>query len=275
MNKMRVGLQLYSIQDAMARDLEAALKSVKEMGYDYVEFDESFGKTPQEFKELLDKYDLECISAHMDYAAFLEESDENIMFLKTIGAKYCAIPWIGVEKHKGHEQYEKTVEDIIRAAKRLKENGIQMLYHNHDFEFEKYEDKYLLDWLYDTIPAELLQPQVDTCWVRYAGVDPSDYLKKYTGRIKVVHLKDFVCKEFAKGPVYELQGISIYPGDKQKANGFEFRPIGQGCQDFPAILKAAQDAGAEYVIVEQDLSTTVSSLESARQSRNYLMALGI
>lgn len=277
MKKFKVGIQLYSLRDEMEKDMDATLKAVKEMGYDCVEFAGYFGKTADEVASLLKKYDLEAVSVHQSYDVFLDKPEENVRYLKTIGAKYCAVPWMGIEKHKGNEQFEQAMKEIAQVAALLKENGIQMLYHNHDFEFAKYEDKYLLDWLYETIPADLLQPEIDTCWVHYAGVNPCEYLEKYSGRIEVVHLKDFVCNKLGGGPVYALiddEGKEKKADSKEEA-GFEFRPVGYGIQDFKAILEASEKAGAEYVIVEQDQPTTATSLESAKMSREYLKTLGV
>lgn len=277
MKNLKVGLQLYSIREDMEKDMDAALKAVHDMGYEYVEFAGYFGKSAAEVLTLLEKHNLKCISVHQGYNVFLEDPKTNVEFLRTIGAKYCAIPWMGIENHKGHEGFDKAVKDIACVGALLRDNGIQLMYHNHDFEFGKYEDKFLLDWLYETIPSDLLMPQIDTCWVHYAGYDPCKYLEKYSGKIKIVHLKDFVCKNLAQGPVYALIDDSGNEGQKasQEDNGFEFRPVGQGIQDFPAILEASAKAGAEYVIVEQDQSPTASPLESARQSREYLKSLGI
>lgn len=277
MKKFKVGLQLFSIRDEMEKDMEQALRTVKEIGYDYVEFAGYFGKSAEEVRALLDKFQLECVSVHQDYSVFLENEKENIDYLKTIGAKYCAIPWMGVEKHIGHGRFELTKKEIIKVGTALRDNGIQMLYHNHDFEFESYEGKFLLDWLYESIPADILQTELDTCWVKYAGQDPAQYLRKYMGRSPIVHLKDFVCKKLNSGAVYGLidkEGKETKTPSKEE-NGFEFRPLGCGMQDFAAILEAAEDAGADYVVVEQDKSTTASPMESAKISRDYLKSFGL
>lgn len=276
MKKFKVGLQLYTLREEMEKDMDKTLKAVKDMGYDYVEFAGYFGKTAEEVKSLLDKHDLKAVSVHQKYDVFLENEQYNIDYLKTIGVKYCAIPWMDRAKQADSDTFDKTVEEITKVAKALKAAGIQMLYHNHDFEFEKFEGKFLLDCLYDSISADLLQTEIDTCWVKYSGNDPVEYLKKYTGRAEVLHLKDFVCDKFASGPAYALidddgKETEKVENDRQS---FEFRPVGQGVQDFPAILKAAEEAGVEYIIVEQDNWPTASALESAKQSREYLKTLG-
>ncbi len=277
MKQFQVGLQLYSVREDMEKDMLGTLKKVKDMGYDYVEFAGYFNHTAQEVKSMLDECGLECVSVHQAYAPFLEDEKGMIDYLKVIGAKYCAIPWMGLENHKGGEHYEQAMADIEKVAKALKANGIQMLYHNHDFEFNKFEDKFLLDWLYERFPADLMQTEIDCCWVRYAGYDPAEYIKKYSGRSPVVHLKDFVCTNFNAGAVYGLideSGKDEKPKSKEEA-GFMFKPVGYGVQDIPAILKASEQAGADIVIVEQDQSPERPALESAKMSREYLKGLGL
>jgi sugar phosphate isomerase/epimerase len=109
------------------------------------------------------------------------------------------------------------------------------------------------------------------CWVNVGGENPSEYLLKYTGRSPVVHLKDFVGEKSKN--MYELIGIEKKPeADAQK---FEFRPVGYGKQDFPAILEAAKKAGAYWVVVEQDkASMGLTPMESIAKSREYLKTVG-
>ena len=277
MSNLKVGIQLYSLREEMEKDMDLTLKKVKEMGYDYVEFAGYFGKSAEEVRALLDKHGLTCISVHQVYDIFLENEKESIDYLKTIGAKYCAVPWMGVEKHKGTDVFPQTVEEFNKVGKALKDNGITLLYHNHDFEFQKFEDKFLLDWLYETIPADILETEIDTCWVHYACYNPAEYVLKYSGRAPIVHLKDFVCKNLAQGPVYALIDSDGNEGKSasKEDNGFEFRPVGSGIQNFPEILEAAEKAGAEYVIVEQDQWYDGDALDFAKQSRDYLKSLGL
>ncbi len=278
MSNLKVGLQLYSLRDKMEADMDSTLKAVKEMGYDYVEFAGYFGKSADEVKTILDKYDLNCISVHQRYDAFLNDPAASVEYIKKLGVKYSAIPWMGPENHKGQENFEKAMEEIRTVSALLKNNGIKLLYHNHEFEFEKYDGKFRMDWLYETLGTDVLEPEIDTCWVRYAGYDPCEYIGKYAGKINIVHLKDFVCTSFAGGPVYALIDGEGKQGDKKPTrddNGFRFKSVGTGMQDFPTIIKAVEHAGAEYVIVEQDEWYDEDSMELARSSREYLRSLGL
>lgn len=272
MKKFKVGLQLYSIRDDMEKDMDAALAKVKEMGYDYVEFAGYFGKTAEEVKALLDKHGLKCISVHQAPQLFFDEGQKAIDFLKVIGAEYCAIPWYEIDK----QDWNDTITKFTQLGKDMKANGIQLLYHNHDFEFKKRDGEYLIDKLYSDIPSDLLHPEFDTCWVRYAGEDPCKYIEKYKGEVQVLHLKDFVCSENASGPVY---GLIDENGEEQKPksreeNGFKFQPCGSGVQDFEKILETAEKCGTEYIIVEQDQSVERPAMEAVKMSRDYLKTLG-
>lgn len=275
MKKFKLGLQLYSIRDEMEKDMDATLKAVKDMGYECVEFAGYFGKTAEEVRALLDKHDLECISVHQGVDLFLQEGQPAYDYLKTIGAKYCAIPWYQVENYRNN--WDETMKTFTEVGKKMKENGIQLLYHNHDFEFEKIDGEFILDKMYKTIPEEYLQPQLDVCWVHYAGNNPAEYIAKYNGRLTLLHMKDFACKSLGAGPVYALIDNSGKDGDKpsKEDNGFEYRPVGSGIQNVPEILAAAEAAGVEYIIVEEDESPYGTTLADAKKSIDYLKSLGL
>ena len=277
MKDFKLGLQLYSVRDQMEKDVEATLKAVSEMGYEVVEPAGYFGKSAEEFKALLDKYSLEAVSVHQRYDVFIDEPQKNVDFLKTLGVKYCAIPWMGPENHKGCENFEKAVEEILYTSKLLADAGIQLLYHNHEFEFNKYEEKHLLDWLYETVGTDNLKPELDTCWAKYAGTDVTAYMKKYSGQLDCLHLKDFEAEELGAGPVYALidsTGNALSPNNRANRK-FRFRPLGKGMQDFDSIIAAAKECGTKYLIVEQDESYDENSLNCAKTSIEYLRAKGL
>ncbi len=267
-----IALQLYSVRHEMKADLPATLKRVKEMGYDGVEFAGLFGREPAEIKALCEENGLVPISAHVPIAEMLEDAEGTFAKYATIGVRFVAVPYLPEEYRPGAEKFAEVLEMIKEFGAIAKKHGIGLLYHNHDFEFVKLEDgTYGLDRLYEEVSADLLQTELDTCWVNVGGENPADYVRKYAGRAPVVHLKDFVGEKSAH--MYELIGIKSEGGEKQP-QAFEFRPVGSGKQDFPAILAAAKDAGAAWVVVEQDSPTMgLSELESAEKSIQYLKSL--
>ncbi|MBE6778504.1 MAG: sugar phosphate isomerase/epimerase [Ruminococcaceae bacterium] len=273
MKKFPVALQLYSVRDAMAEDFEGTLAKVAEMGYQGVEFAGLFDKSAEEIRGLCDKYGLTPISAHVPYSGML--ADENLIATyAAIGCKFIAIPWYDWKFAPDGESFEQFIANVVKLGEECKKNGITLLYHNHDFEFEKMDGEYRLDRLYSAVPADLLQTQLDMCWVNVGGENPAEYLRKYTGRAPVVHLKDFAGQKSDK--MYALIGVD--DGDQKAAEpqAFEFRPVGYGLQKFPEILEAATDAGAQWVVVEQDMpSMGKTPLECAATSREYLKTLGL
>jgi len=153
----------------------------------------------------------------------------------------------------------------------MKANGLQLLYHNHDFEFVKLEDgSYGFDDIYKQVPQLAAEP--DTCWIKVAGENPAAYVEKYTGRAPVVHLKDFI-KEGNPKNLYKLIGIETEEVEEDTGM-FEFRAVGFGQQIWLPILEASVKAGAEWVVVEQDEHYDIPAIECARRSREYLKILG-
>lgn len=267
-----VAVQVYSVRDDAAADFPGTLKKIKEMGYDGVEFAGLYGYAPADLKAMCEQIGLVPISAHVPYYDMLADPEGVLGQYAEIGCKYVAIPYLTPECRPGTDGFAKVVENALELGKAAKALGMQMLYHNHDFEFDKIDGKYALDVLYENVPAEYLQTELDTCWVNVGGENPADYIAKYSGRAPVVHLKDFVGSRSAN--MYELIGIESEE-KKSAVQAFEFRPVGSGCQDFPAILAASEAAGAEWVVVEQDQpSMGLTPLQSIEKSRSYLRTLG-
>ena len=274
MKTLPVAVQLYSVRDDAAVNLDATLAAVRDMGYDGVEFAGMYNYKPEEIKALCEKYSLTPISAHVPLDDMAADPEGVIGAYAVIGVKYIAVPYLQEERRPGFAGWEGTIADIKRCAEVAKAKGIQMLYHNHDFEFVKLDGEYALDILYNTISADLLATEIDTCWVNVAGEVPADHIRKYTGRSPVVHLKDFYkAGEKAEG-MYELIGIKP-EGETASEESFGFRPVGHGLQNIPAILEASIDAGAEWVVVEQDRPALgLSPMESIKTSREYLKTQG-
>ncbi len=259
MSDIKVGLQLYTVRDAAQEDFFGVLAQVKAMGYDYVEFTaDFFGKSAEEVRAELDRLGLKAVCSHVPLELFREDTAAAIARFRTLGCTYLAVPWLAPELRPGTPAWPGVVEDVKNIAKACKDAGVTLLYHNHDFEFVKIDGEYALDRLFADIPADLLQTEIDTCWVKFSGVDPADYVRSYAGRAPIVHLKDFVRVE--EGGAH---GMSL-----------ELRPLGMGCQDVASLLAAAEAAGAEYVIVEQDFSPGRPSVEAAQISRECLRKLG-
>lgn len=264
--KLPVALQVYSVRDDASRNLKETLVKIKEMGYDGVEFAGLYGHSAEDVRKMLDEIGLVGISAHVAPSELMADIEGKINDYAIIGCKYIAVPYLGENDRPGAANWPKIADAIKIIANAAKKKGISILYHNHDFEFVKRDGEYLLDLMYQELPADVLQTELDTCWVNVGGENPVDYILKYSGRAPVVHLKDFVGNKTAN--MYGLIGT-----DKkaEETKAFEFRPVGQGKQDFPAIIDAACKAGTSWLVVEQDAPCLgLSAMECAKQSIDYL-----
>lgn len=266
-----VALQLYSVRDDLKANFEETIKKVAQMGYQGVEFAGiPEGISFENARKIIDKYGLVAVSAHVGFGDMLENPEKVFTDYKSLGCDYVAIPWLAKDEAFSPDTIEETFNKIEFLGKKAKEAGLQLLYHNHNFEFEKIDGEYILDKMYNTVPEEYLKTQLDTCWVNVGGEDPAEYVRKYTGRAPVVHLKDFVGG--GKEGLFELIGDNKTKADNKAE--FDFRPVGYGVQNFPEILKASVDAGAKWVVVEQDKSTQRPPMEAVKMSREYLKSLG-
>ncbi len=274
MKKLPIALQLYSVRDELLADFEGTLQKVKDMGYDGVEFAGLKGKSYAEVKEICDKIGLVPVSAHVTLQDFAKGVEEAVAGFKSLGAKQVVIPAVPTKDMRPDGENFHVLIDTAKAIGEVcKKHGMMLAYHNHDFEFVKIGGEYGLDVLYSEVPADLLQTQIDTCWANVGGVNPAEYVRKYAGRMYTVHLKDFVGQK--NDNMYALIGVKDDAEKKAAAQTeFELRPVGYGVQDFPSIIEAAVESGAQWLIVEQDRpSMGKTPLECAEMSINYLKSL--
>ena len=269
-----VAVQVYSVRDSAEANLADTLRKIKEMGYAGVEFAGLYGYSPEYVKGLCDGIGLVPISAHIPLDEMIADPDKTFSDYATIGVKYAAVPYVTPERRPGAEKFRETIATIAELGKCAKKYGITLLYHNHDFEFTKVDGEYGLDILYKEVSPEYLQTELDLCWVNVGGEEPAAFLRKYTGRAPVVHLKDFFMSGKLPKHLYALIGIEEEEKEEEPST-FEFRPVGHGMQKMPEILSACLDAGASWVVVEQDEpSMGLSRMESIKASREYLASQG-
>ena len=270
MSRIPVALQLYSVRDDMKEDFKGTLRKVKEMGYDGVEFAGLFENSAEDVKKMCEEIGLTPISAHVSYKEMMED-ETTIDRYKTIGCEYIVIPSLRKENLAGGEFYTQTLEGVKKLGEKAKAAGMKLGYHNHDFEFAKHDGKYLLDALYDDVSKDLLDTQLDTCWVNVGGENPSEYIRKYADRTNIIHLKDFFGSKTEN--MYGL--ISEKDSGKEADTAkFDYLPVGYGKQDFVSIMNAAHEIGAKWVVVEQDKpSLDKTPLECAKMSVDYIKPL--
>ncbi len=273
MKKFNVGVQMYSLRESLSKDFEGTLRKVKEIGYDFVEFAGNYGgfNDGKELKKLLDDIGLKSVSVHQSIHIFIQNGKTEFQFFKDYGIKYVVIPYYSPASLPGSGNWEETLKVFKSVAEMAREYGINILYHNHEHELEKLGDEVIYDIMFRDLEG-YVDPEPDTCWLNYGGVNPAEYIRKYGDRINIVHLKDFVCTKLPEGPVYEIvakHGDSI-KGKTREDNGFVLLPLGRGCNNFSEILSASEEIDADYVIVEQDFFTDIEPIDAMLESRNYL-----
>ena len=280
MVKLPIALQLFSVRDDAEKDFEGTLREVKRMGYDGVEFAGLYGHSAEYVKALCCEIGLEIVSAHVPLGDLMADPEGVIDTYCQLGCRQIVIPYLTEEYRPGAEGFDTLIQWAKKLGAMCKEKDLRLAYHNHDFEFTKLGEDYALDILYREVPADCLETQLDTCWVFVGGEDPTSYVKKYAGREYTVHLKDFwVSSEAAKGhkaeKMYQLIGIeNCKQVPAEDGQPFCLRPLGYGLQNMPSIVNAAQDAGAQWLIVEQDApSMGKGALECAQMSVEYLRGL--
>jgi sugar phosphate isomerase/epimerase len=243
-----IGLQLYTIRDAMAKDVPGSLKKVSDIGYKYVELagyanGKFYGYEPIEFKKLVNDLGMEILSSHTQVEAqgiTLENAKKMAEDHAKLGTKYCMQPWVVEEARTTIASYQKMAADWNKVGQIMKEQGIQFGYHNHNFEFATVEGKIpYFDVFMKELDKELVTMELDLFWTTKSGHNPVDLFKKYPGRFQLFHMKDMFTKE---APFYTTNGVA------------DFAPVGEGVIDFKKILKAKKKAGMKYMIVEQDSS---------------------
>lgn len=267
-----VALQMFSIRDDAEKDFAGSLQKVKAMGYEGVELAGIFNHTPREARTILADIGLVPVSVHGDYAEMMDDPEGVLGSYREIGSPYVVISYMEEQYRFGTVKEQEVIAGIRMLAETAGKFGIKMLYHNHDFEFIKIGGEYALDILLKTIPASLLEAELDTCWIASAGLDAPAYLRKYSGRLPLVHLKDFATEG---GVPLGPHGLSsLQSGEKEKSKGFEFRPLGKGQQNIPALLEAASGTGTKWLVVEQDEpSMGKTAMECASMSIQYLRSL--
>ena len=173
----------------------------------------------------------------------------------------------------------KSIDAVIDFAKeangyaeRLQEHGLSLYYHNHHIEFAKFDGKYMLDIIADNSPA--MGMEIDVHWVQRGGLDPVRTLEKYAGRTAMVHLKDYRIGALPESAFGLLETGDIMGFMREFKDVVQFAEVGEGNLDFASIIPAAQAAGAQYLLVEQDELYGRTVWEALQTSHDNLVALG-
>lgn len=242
----RIALQLYTVRDAAGQDFEGTVRKVAEMGYRFVETAGFPGTTPEKAAALFKQLGLTVVAAHSGMPLG-DAKNQVLETMEAIGKPRLVCPWASPELMKSVDGLKQLCDQLNQANQVAQANGMSFGYHNHHAEFQVVEGKTVNQWM-----AQLLDPSVffelDTYWIKVAGVDPVDVIKELGARAPLLHIKD--------GPA---------------AHGQPMTAVGEGVMDWKAILSASGDM-AEYWIVEMD-QVAGDPLEEVRKSYQYLKGI--
>lgn len=265
--KLPIAVQLFSLRNTVPNDIEGTLKALKDMGYDGVEFAGFYGKTAQELRDICAEIGLVPISAHINYSELRDKVDEKIEEFATLGCKYVAISYMAREYHKGGEKHDGVYQTIKEISAKLAKRGIKLLYHNHNFEMIEFEGKRLYDWLFDAMEENELQPEIDTAWIELEVGEAEKYIRQFKNRCDVVHIKSFYAKD-------GFDEVTHSPDAQKPRETFDFCSYKRGRLDVPAIVKAAKESGAKWIVVEQDRpDSDLTEIESVKINIDVLKML--
>jgi len=246
----KIGLQLYSIKELTEKDFIGSLEKVAKIGYQGVEFAGFFDAPASELKKVLDDLGIVPCGSHTGINALEEELNRVIDYNLEIGNQYVICPGLPEHMRNSYDAYMRLADKFNDIGRKCKEQGIQFAYHNHDFEFEKYNGEYGLDILLSNTDPDLVHMELDTFWVEYAGLKSVDFMRKYPKQhSSLIHIKDMKSLD---------EKIST--------------EVGNGIMDFVEILNLAKELGTKWYIVEQE-EFEISQLESIEKSLNYLKGI--
>lgn len=252
MANIPISIQLYTVRDLLGENFKSTVEKIAQMGYKGVELaGDNGGMNAKELKAFLDGLGLAVAGSHTPIEQIAEDVQPAIDFALEVGNRYVVCPYLGDNWRENAEGYIKVAQVLEKAGARCKEAGLQMCYHNHSFEFTKFDGEYGFDILYANSSPDLVQLELDTYWVKHGGEEPVEYINKYSGRVPLIHLKD------------------MSAGDNPT-----FAEVGNGILDMNAIITAAQKAGTKWLIVEQDVCPG-SPLDSAKTSIENLKKMGV
>ncbi len=248
-----IGLQLFSVRDELKDGLDKVLEKIAAAGYSSVEMfgfsneGDFFKSKPAEVAEMLKKHKLVSPSGHYMLDLFDKDGQQAIDAALALGHKYVVIPWFPPEQRNSLDDYRRIVERINKAALLCKENKLKMAYHNHEFEFVKYEGGLSgYDIIMKECDKELVGLELDLYWVKYAKEDPIEIFKRDPGRFKMWHVKDMLA-------------------DDKKTQ----TEVGSGTVDFTAVFNNAELSGMEYFYVEQE-NLPVPGDANIKKSADYV-----
>jgi len=247
MTLIPIGLQLYTVRDALASDFAGTMRRVAALGYAGVELAGTGGLSAEALRDLLTETGLTLVGSHVALVELERDLDGVIAYYRVAGAPRVGVPYLPDER-QNPAGFRALAAALNAMGADLKAAGLELYYHHHAFEFADHDGARGMDILLNETDPALVSIECDVYWVRHAGLDPAAFIREHAGRFDLVHLKDMT----AEGP-----------------QGHTFAEVGEGVIDFRPIMAASEAQGVAWYIVEQDRCAR-PCMESARISLDNL-----
>lgn len=250
-----IAAQLYTIRDFVKtpEDVAQSMKKIKEIGYNAVQVS-GFGPIAHEqVKDIMDAENLTICATHIGFDHMKSGLADVILQHKLWNCKYVGVGSMPGEYTKSAEGYKAFAREASDIARRLKDEGLQFVYHNHHFEFVKFDGVTGMDILFNESDPEAFDFEIDTYWIQAGGANPVDWIKKVQNRMKVIHFKDMIINDERKQTMAE---------------------VGEGNLNWTDIIAACREIGVEWCPVEQDICQR-DPFESLAISLKNLQGLGL
>ncbi|GAA3772235.1 sugar phosphate isomerase/epimerase [Flavobacterium ginsengiterrae] len=258
MDKKEIGLQLYTLREELPKNVKQTLEKVAASGYTAVETygfsikDQFWGLSPKDLKKILDDNNLKAVSGHYNLGSYLYDGNTSeliaaIEAAKILKSEFLTVPWIDEPFRKNIDDYKKIALRLNQAAKMCADAGLKLAYHNHDFEFQKYNGITGYEILLKETDKNLVYFELDLYWVVRSGNDPLQLFKENSGRFKMWHVKDM-----------------------DKKNQALNTEVGSGLIDFKPFFKEAKQSGMVHFFVEQENNFARDSFQSIKTSCDFI-----
>jgi len=251
---MTFGVQLFMLRQQAKTDLAGVFRAIHDAGFPRVElYPIAYSHSATEIRRMLKDADLEAVAGHFDYVGLEDKLD----FAHELGLKYYVCPMLPPEQWTSLSGFSKAADLFNRVGTAAKARGMEMVFHNHCYEFRPIDGTNGFTHLMKHTDPALVKLELDIYWLEQGGQDPMVILKSHSDRVRLIHMKD------------RLAGAQT---SYNMTPPQYFTELGKGTIDWPAILKQARAEGVQYAFVDQD-DTKLPIPESMATSRAYLRKL--
>ncbi|MCT2346139.1 sugar phosphate isomerase/epimerase [Niallia taxi] len=278
MNNAKIGVQMFNLKSKIEEiGVYETMRTIHELGYHFVEVTQ-IQMTPENVAEIrragLDfNIKVAAISAPLDSMpgsqgeSLSTDFDKIVSDCKTLDCNFIRIGMMPVNLMGNKSKAMAYIAEAEKMAERLKQHNIELYYHNHHLEFEKYDGEALLDIMKEQ--TSNLGFELDVHWAQRGGANPIDVINRFAGRVALIHLKDYRVGQIDLGDLKDMSNFM-----NKFTGNIEFAELGQGNLDIKGIMEAGMNSGVQYFLIEQDDTYGRNPFDCLRESGDYLKQLG-